>query len=84
MDFVSFYEQRQVNDEQTNDLLALSFDGKGLVMLPEGLRETTRKNAEKSQKKRQTRLSPGEKKDRKRMAMVATVCLYSSNQSTYC
>ena len=82
LDFVSFYEQRQVNDEQTNDLLALSFDGKGLVMLPEGLRETTRKNAEKSQKKRQTRLSPGEKKDRKRMAMVATVYTVRTNPRT--
>ncbi len=72
-DFVEFYEQREIEDEQTDDLLVLSFDGKGLVMLPDGLREATRKNAEKSRKKRQTRLSPGEKKDRKRMAMVGTV-----------
>ena len=53
--------------------MVLSFDGKGVVMLPGGLREATQKNAEKSRKKHQTRLSPGEKKDRKRMAMVATV-----------
>ena len=32
VDFVDFYEQRTVNDEQTGDLLILSFDGKGLVM----------------------------------------------------
>lgn len=72
-DFVGFYDQRATEDELTDDLLVLSFDGKGLVMLPDGLREATRKNAEKNKKKRQTRLSPGEKKDRKRMAMVATV-----------
>lgn len=81
-DFVSFYEQRQINDERTNDLLVLSFDGKGLVMLPEGLREATRKNAEKSQRKQQTRLSPGEKKDRKRMAMVAAVYTVRANLRT--
>ena len=78
-DFVGFYEQRTIEDEQTGDLLVLSFDGKGLVMLPDGLREVTRKNAEKSKKKRQTRLSPGEKKDRKRMAMVGTVYTVRAN-----
>ncbi|WP_257266867.1 ISKra4 family transposase [Endozoicomonas sp. ONNA2] len=78
-DFVEFYEQREIEDEQTDDLLVLSFDGKGLVMLPDGLREATRKNAEKSKKKRQTRLSPGEKKDRKRMAMVGTVYTVKKN-----
>ena len=78
-DFVEFYEQRTTKDEQTDDLLVLSFDGKGLVMRPDGLREATRKNAEKSKKKRQTRLSPGEKKDRKRMAMVGTVYTVKRN-----
>lgn len=78
-DFVEFYEQRATADEQTDDLLVLSFDGKGLVMRPDGLREATRKNAEKSKKKRQTRLSPGEKKDRKRMAMVGTVYTVKKN-----
>ena len=50
-DFVGFYEQRTTEDEQTDDLLVLSFDGKGLVMRPDGLREATRKNAEKNKKK---------------------------------
>ena len=72
-DFESFYEQQATEVELTDDLLVLSFDGKGLVMRPDGLRECTRKNAEKSQKKQQTRLSPGEKKDRKRMAQVAAI-----------
>jgi hypothetical protein len=42
-------------------------------MLPDGLRECTRKKAEKSKNNLETRLSTGEKKDRKRMAQVATV-----------
>ena len=72
-DFVDFYAHRGVKDEQTYDLLILSFDGKGLVMLPDGLRECTRKAAEKCRNNLQTRLSPGEKKDRKPMAQVAAV-----------
>ena len=72
-DFETFYKQRATEIELTNDLLVLSFDGKGLVMQPDGLRDGTRKNAEKSNNKQQTRLSPGQKKDRKRMAQVATV-----------
>lgn len=72
-DFVEFYQHRTVEDEQTDNLLILSFDGKGLVMLPDGLRECTRKKAEKSKNNLETRLSTGEKKDRKRMAQVATV-----------
>ena len=72
-------EPQKMNKRMT--YLVLSFDGKGLVMRPDGLREATRKNAEKSKKKRQTRLSPGEKKDRKRMAMVATVYTVKKNGS---
>jgi hypothetical protein len=53
-------------------LLVLTFDGKGIVMRPEGLRECTKKAALKS-KKLNSRLSAGEKKDRKRMAQVAAV-----------
>ena len=40
-DFVGFYERRTVSDEQTGDLLVLSFDGKVVVMRPDGLREVT-------------------------------------------
>lgn len=81
-DFVDFYERRTVSNEQTDDLLVLSFDGKGVVMLPDGLRECTRKSAQNSKKKLQTRLSPGEKKDRKRMAQVATVYTVRPNPRT--
>jgi hypothetical protein len=61
-----------LNTEQTDNLLVLTFDGKGIVMRPEGLRECTKKAALKS-KKLNSRLSAGEKKDRKRMAQVAAV-----------
>ena len=81
-DFVDFYQNRTLSNEQTDGLLVLQFDGKGIVMLPEGLRECTRKSAEKSKKKLQTRLSPGEKKDRKRMAKVAAVYTVQANPRT--
>lgn len=81
-DFEAFYQQCSVNVEPTEDLLVLSFDGKGIVMHPEGLREATRKNAEKNSKKKQTRLSPGEKRDRKRMAQVATIYTVKPNHRT--
>lgn len=72
-DYVPFYKKRQFNKaEKTEDLLILTFDGKGIVMRPEGLRACTQKAAKKN-KKLNSRLSPGEKKDRKRMAQVAAV-----------
>lgn len=52
--------------------MVLTFDGKGIVMRPDGLRECTRKAALKS-KKLNSRLSAGEKKDRKRMPQVTAV-----------
>lgn len=51
----------------------LSTDAKGIVMRHEDLREATRLAAEKKVPKLETRLAPGEKKNRKRMAQVATV-----------
>jgi hypothetical protein len=81
-DFVPFYEQNtQLSHEETTDILALSFDGKGIVMRPDGLRACTKKAAEES-KKLNSRLSPGEKKDRKRMAEVATVYTTKANIRT--
>lgn len=72
-DFESFYQKKRfIKPEETSDLLVLTFDGKGIVMRPDSLRECTKKNAQKS-KKLKTRLSQGEKKDRKRMAQVAAV-----------
>lgn len=72
-DFEQFYQQREIQAEDTEELLILTFDGKGVVMRKNGLRECTLRNAERASHKLQTRLSAGEKKDRKRMAQVAAV-----------
>jgi hypothetical protein len=58
-------------DPAPDDVLVLSFDGKGVVMRPDGLREATAKAA--ASQKLATRLSKGEKRNRKRMAEVAAV-----------
>ncbi len=72
-DFDSYYlKERYLEPEQNNGILVLSFDGKGIVVRPDSLRECTAKAAKRS-KKLNSRLSQGEKKDRKRMAQVATV-----------
>ena len=73
-DFEDFYAQRSVAQSAVSDeLLVLTTDGKGIVMHSEDLREATAKAAQKSPAKRQTRLSPGQKRQRKRMATVASV-----------
>ena len=72
-DFEAFYEQRAAARDPKGDLLVISTDGKGVVMRHEDLREGTRLAAEKSVRKLETRLTPGEKSNRKRMAQVATV-----------
>lgn len=75
-DFDAYYEQpltRSIDDGATENLLVITADGKGIVMHPEGLREATRKASEKAAGKMQTRLSPGEKGHRKRMATVVSV-----------
>lgn len=72
-DFEEYYQQNELSKrEETQDILVITCDGKGIVMRPDGLRECTRKAAQKS-KKLNSRLSQGEKKDRKRMAQVAAV-----------
>jgi hypothetical protein len=75
LDFVSFYAQNRAPSEpaETSDVLVLTFDGKGIVMRPEGLREHTRRAAGKAKHKLQSRLTKGEKRNRKRMACVAAV-----------
>ena len=56
--------------------LVLTFDGKGIVMLPGALRPATAKAAAAAEGKLATRLSPGEKNGRKRMAELA--CVYDA------
>jgi hypothetical protein len=72
-DFDAFYEQRAAERNPSDDLMIISTDGKGIVMRHEDLREGTRRAAETSTRKLETRLTPGEKSNRKRMAQVATV-----------
>jgi hypothetical protein len=72
-DFDAFYGRAAAKPEPSGDLLVLSTDGKGIVMRREDLREATRRAAEKKVYKVETRLTPGEKSNRKRMAQVATV-----------
>ncbi len=75
-DFDAFYAQPLAASQAPEDeqpILVISADGKGIVMHPNGLREATRKASEKQAHKQHTRLSPGEKKNRKRMATVVSV-----------
>ena len=73
-DFETFYEERQgLAPSKDASILVTTFDGKGVVVRHEDLREETRKKAEKTERKLKTRLSPGEKEHRKRMACVAAV-----------
>ena len=77
MDFDGFDETRSADSVRqagkTGPILVLSTDGKGICMRPESLREATQKAAAKRDHKMSKRLSPGEKRNCKRMAQVATV-----------
>ena len=74
-DFDAFYGDRLLTPEPTasDHLLVLSFDGKGIAMLHDHLREPTRRKAAAASRKLQTRLTEGEKPNSKRLAQVATV-----------
>ena len=72
-DFDAFYSGRQPPAGSTGDALVLSCDGKGVVMRPDALRAATAAAAAKTSPKLATRLSKGEKRNRKRMAEVGTV-----------
>jgi hypothetical protein len=74
-DFEAFYAEREaIRAQETSDPLVLSVDGKGVVMHRSGLRDATRRAAERADEgPHKTRLGSGEKRNRKRMATVATV-----------
>jgi hypothetical protein len=73
-DFEAFYEMRQAHAAAASEeLLILTTDGKGIVMRHDDLREATRKAAARAGPKRSARLSSGAKRQRKRMATVASV-----------
>ncbi len=72
----AFYLQRVIRPAPADHALVLTFDGKGIVMLPGALRPATAKAAAAAAGKLATRLSPGEKNGRKRMAELA--CVYDA------
>lgn len=73
VDFDDFYNRRQPPVGESSDVLAISVDGKGIVMRADALRPATAKAAESSTAKLSTRLSKGEKRNRKRLAEVGAV-----------
>jgi hypothetical protein len=77
LDFSDFYAAKSVKKvseaKRTGPILVLSFDGKGVVMRHEGLREKTQEAARSQEHKLESRLSKGEKRNGKRMAQVAAV-----------
>jgi len=77
VDFDEFYRRRGAAavgaGAQSSEILVLTTDAKGIRMRLEYLREATRKIAETHAHKMLKRLSPGEKRGRKRMAQVAGV-----------
>ena len=76
-DFDAFYEQNlspeKIEEAMKAPLLILTTDAKGIIMRKGDLRPATRKKAEEQRHKLDKRLSPGEKKNSKRMAQVASV-----------
>ncbi len=72
-DIGAFYAGRRPGPAADDVVLGLQFDGKGVVMRPEALRPATAKAAAAGGNKLATRLSPGEKRGRKRMAELAAV-----------
>ncbi len=76
-DFDAFYDIRRreaAGVRQGRDsLLVVTVDAKGVVVLKEDLRPATRKKAERQRPKLTTRLTKGEKANRKRMATITAV-----------
>ena len=75
-DVEAFYLQRLIEPSPDGYPLVLTFDGKGIVMLPGALRPATARAAAAAEGRLATRLSPGEKNGRKRMAELA--CVYDA------
>ena len=73
LDVDTFYDNVERQTADKTDALVITCDGKGIVMRPDALRSATKKAAAASKHKLTTRLTKGEKKDRKRMAELAVV-----------
>lgn len=75
-DFEAFYADRQTcarADAHTAPILVMTVDGKGVVMLPEDLREPTQRAAAARAKTFTARLGSGRRLHAKRMASVAAI-----------
>lgn len=72
-DIDAFYAQPIPLPHTAEDLLVISVDGKGVVMRPQALRPATAKAAARHKGIFRTRLAPGEKPCRKRMATLGVV-----------
>ena len=72
-DFEAFYDQEPRPEAEDGEVVVISADGKGVAVRPEALRPATAEVAKKAGHKPRTRLSPGEKANRKRMAEVAAI-----------
>jgi hypothetical protein len=75
-DIGAFYHERRPGPAPDEHVLVLTCDGKGIVMRPDALRPATARAAARNGHKLATRLSPGEKHARKRMAELA--CVYDA------
>ena len=73
VDFETFYTNEDRPKAEGPEVVVISVDAKGVVMRPEDLRPATADAAARSEHKLETRLSRGEKANRKRMAEVAAV-----------
>jgi hypothetical protein len=75
VDFEEFYatKARSTDEQDNDDVLVLSADGKGIVMRADALRPATAQAAQRASPKLKTRLSRGEKRGRKRIAEVGAV-----------
>ena len=73
VDFQAYYQQPRRTPADDGDVLVLSADGKGIVMRAEALRPATAKAAAAATARLTTRLSKGEKPNRKRVAVVGAV-----------
>ena len=73
VDFDGFYAARRPAACDAQAALVISCDGKGVVMRHDALRAATAKAAEAGTTKLKTRLSKGEKRNRKRIAEVGAV-----------
>lgn len=75
VDFDAYYTHKMAKKSRKTTILVLTTDGKGIVMRHDALREETQRRATDAKQKMKTRLSRGEKSNRKRMAQVASIYL---------